>query len=290
MHLTSERARILDTASLAPPRDHRGVGVLVRVDATAFPHLAHDLRSRLNAAALRTPPVLSPLQRRQSRTRTRTPARRRPARLPLLAHGPCTHRSCAAHAVSCAAPRARHRLIPRVAHAPAPRPWLARAAPACPSSLTPALAPAPPARAPGRQPLTPARRRPRRRATSSRDARVCAARAPARASTAHLTPCATPAWLTRVASRAEPPYLLRPPRAAPERPFRPPPEPQPAPPAPAPALLRRARTACSRRSRPPRQRPLARAEPPRAVPAHLRAAAPAPAEPPVLRKGSRGRG
>jgi hypothetical protein len=40
VHLMSERARVLDTAKLTPPRDHRGVGILVRVDATAFPHLA----------------------------------------------------------------------------------------------------------------------------------------------------------------------------------------------------------------------------------------------------------
>jgi hypothetical protein len=36
----------------------------------------------------------------RSRIRTRTPVRRRPARPPLLAHGPCTHRPCAAHAAS----------------------------------------------------------------------------------------------------------------------------------------------------------------------------------------------
>jgi hypothetical protein len=38
--------------------------------------------------------------RRRSRIRTRTPARRRPARPPLLAHGPCMHCPCAAHAAS----------------------------------------------------------------------------------------------------------------------------------------------------------------------------------------------
>jgi hypothetical protein len=50
VHLTRERAHVLDTANRAPPRDHRSVGVLT---ATAFSHLAQK-------PATATPPARTP--------------------------------------------------------------------------------------------------------------------------------------------------------------------------------------------------------------------------------------
>jgi hypothetical protein len=54
-HFVEHLSCILDTANLAPPRHHRGVGVLVRVDATAFPHLAHDLPAHQLGRGLSSP-------------------------------------------------------------------------------------------------------------------------------------------------------------------------------------------------------------------------------------------
>jgi hypothetical protein len=91
--------------------------------ACAFPH--HEIHAQARANRSTT--------RRRSRICTHKPALRRPARPPLLAHGSCTHRPRAAHAVACAAPRARQRLIPRAAHA-------ARSGRSCSAPLAPASA------------------------------------------------------------------------------------------------------------------------------------------------------
>jgi hypothetical protein len=103
----SRRATASRALSSAPAPSPTASPTPPHTCACAFPH--RELRAQARANRSTT--------RRQSRIRTRTPALRHPARPPLLAHGSCTHRPRAAHAVACAAPRAHQRLIPRAAHA-----------------------------------------------------------------------------------------------------------------------------------------------------------------------------
>jgi hypothetical protein len=88
----SHRAAAPRALSSTPAPSPTASPILPRTCACAFPH--RELRAQARADHSTT--------RRRPRIRTRTLARRRPARPPLLAHGPCTHRQCAAHA--CASP------------------------------------------------------------------------------------------------------------------------------------------------------------------------------------------
>jgi hypothetical protein len=122
---------------------------------------------------------------------------------PLLAHGPCTHRPRAANAVACAAPRARHRLSPRAAHAVA----LPNHAEPQPASSAPARA----ATSRSTSSCTP----PRARWARARLLRPAPAPVPARLS--RTAPVACRFHAARRAARA-PPERLPAPRAAPKPP------------------------------------------------------------------------
>jgi hypothetical protein len=154
-HFAKHLSCVLDTAKLASPRDHRGVGVLT---ATAFPHLVQK-------PATATPPARAPA-RSSSCTTSRAALRQRL----LMSTRPRPHALAPAHAASRAAawscqppgaartapapapalrrapasaPCPRPALAPRSSQPPAQRPGLARAAPGQPA-LCSARAAAPP--------------------------------------------------------------------------------------------------------------------------------------------------
>jgi hypothetical protein len=105
------RAAASQALSSAPAPSPTALSTPPHTCACAFQHRELRVQARANRSTTR----------RRSRIRTRTPACRRPARPPLLAQGPCTHRPCAAHAA----------ISPLLTHAAplprAPRPCAARA-------------------------------------------------------------------------------------------------------------------------------------------------------------------
>jgi hypothetical protein len=129
-HFVEHLSCVLDTATLAPPRDHRGI---VRVDATAFPHLAHDLKSRLDAAA----PAAPALRLR------RVPAPPEPSRRHAHVPPPAAPARDAAPTLRPRAPRQRP--PPARAAAPAPPEPQPAPAPALLRRTRCSLAPQPPA-------------------------------------------------------------------------------------------------------------------------------------------------